>query len=111
MADRGLEHRGIVWIEDRLHGKYLWMAAESIHCARNHGAAPDRAVLFRASRPGTKPAAGGNNNGGSPFGHRDPSGQGTAAGHSPYHAGVEKAECFHACEYLLQCTCKSPGFG
>ncbi len=111
VADSLVEHRGIVGVEDRLHRKDLWMAAKRLHRPRNHRSAADRAVLLWPSRPGTKPAAGGDNDSGSPFRcrHRDLSGTireekpgVSPAAHSPYHAVIVKTERFpNSCAYFV----------
>ena len=97
VADSLVEHRRIVGVEDRLHRKDLWMAAKRLHRPRNHGSAADRTVLLWPAGPGTKPAAGGDNDSGSPFRcrHRDLSGAirevkpgVSPAAHSPYHAAM-----------------------
>ena len=116
VADRLVEHRGIVGVDDRLHGKDLWMAAKRLHRPRNHGSAADGTVLLWPAGPGTKPAAGGDNDSGSPFGcrHRDLSGAirevkpGVGPGGAqPLSRCHVKTEGFPiAVRILLHCTCK-----
>ena len=91
VADGFVEHRGIVGIDDGLHRKDLWMAAKRLHRPRNHRSAADRAVLLWPAGPGTKPAAGGDNDSGSPFRcrHRDLPGGNRREGTGRWSGGAQ----------------------
>ena len=62
-----VERRGIVGMEHGLHEEDLRMGAERLHGAEDHGLPANDAVLFGAAIAGAKPAAGCDENGGSPF--------------------------------------------
>jgi hypothetical protein len=54
----GNEHRDVVGMQHRLHGRHMRMRAEWLHGAEDHGLPADGAVLFRSASSGAKPAAG-----------------------------------------------------
>jgi hypothetical protein len=66
-TDGRVEHHHIIGIQNRLYGKYLWMTAKRLHGPVNHRLSADRTVLLRASRTGTKPASGCDEDGCSPL--------------------------------------------
>ena len=56
--DRLVEDRGVVGVDDRLHSKNVWMAAECFHRPVDYGLAADRTVLLGPACAGAKPAPG-----------------------------------------------------
>jgi hypothetical protein len=70
VADRVIEHGRVVWVQDRLYGKYPGMPAKRFHRTKNHGLSADRSVLFWPARAGAKAAPGGEQDGGGPLGFR-----------------------------------------
>jgi hypothetical protein len=70
LADRVIEHRRVVGVQNRLHRKYLGMTAKRFHCAEDNGLSADRPVLLWPARTGAKAAPGGDKDGGGPLGFR-----------------------------------------
>ena len=98
-ADRGIEHRDVLGVQNRLHRKDLGMTAKRLHGPENHGLSADRPILLGSTGAGAKAAAGCDKDGCSPLGFRH---GGSIAGerrvdqgdrcvaHCPYHAGAAK---------------------
>ena len=116
----GIEHRGIVGMEHRLHRGDIGMPAERLHGAEYDALAADHPILLRAACAGAKPAAGGNENGGGAFRFRHGT-QVTAGGKVRDGVGAQalsrvasKQECdssqdsppWGEWQILLHCTCK-----
>jgi hypothetical protein len=114
-ADRGIEYRRVLGVQNRLYRKDLGMTAEWRHRAENHGLSADRPILLWSTRAGAKAAAGCDKNGCSPLGFRHgvqlqaEEGEGDVRGHCPYHAGAAKQNVSdrHGRNALLQCTCNA----
>ena len=49
-----IEHRDVVGVQHRLHGRHIRMPAERLHGAVDHGLAADRAVLLRSAGAGAQ---------------------------------------------------------
>ena len=69
-ADRGIEYRRVLGVQNRLYRKDLGMTAKWRHRAENHGLSADRPILLWSTRAGAKAAAGCDKNGCSPLGFR-----------------------------------------
>src|SRR3954470_332853 len=68
-----VEDRGVIGVHHRLHGEDVWMPAEGLHGAEDHGLSADLAILLGPPGTGAKPASGCDENGCGTlrFGHLD----------------------------------------
>ncbi len=67
MTDSLIENIGIIRIAHRLNREDIRMGAKWLHRPRKDGFTADGSVLLGAACAGAKSAAGGNDDGGSPF--------------------------------------------
>src|SRR3954465_15516665 len=58
-----VEDRGVIGVHHGLHGEDVWMPAEGLHGAEDHGLSADLAILLGAPGTGAKPASGCDENG------------------------------------------------